>query len=464
MSEPSTPPLNPSESVESERHTLKRIKRILRGRKPYYSGTLSVKEHQLVLFYGKDESIAGRIDFGNVSPEQLERLAHTCDPIISGASKELILDERTRKPKKLDTHQFCPIFDADNLTRLLQQEFIADDKQGVSIHLVRDTLNVYEPGSYLEPHVDTPSEESGFGSLVIVFPTAHEGGSLVLRDAGETWTVNPAHDISMNPDPCVAFVAFHGDVEREVLPVTSGYCITMTYRLYYDMASPTLTYIPTSPDSNSEQLKAAFMSMLDNPNLLPKGGYLGFGLSRSYNLKGLSPYSGLDSLARELEGSDALLLKICKDLSIDVSLRILYRDENYGGYCHDVLSREVHDFDSLWEEGPLDHVADCGGLRVAKDMDSLRDSNGHLADTTIVWVVKQIYRGYFSLKFVESYQCTPHMREIVGYLCIIVAVGPYGDRKNTGKIESLKEKPEESEELEKSEEEESEESEEETSS
>ena len=38
--------------------------------------------------------------------------------------------------------------------------------------------------AFFKAHVDTPRSELMFGSLVIVFPTAHEGGALKLRAAG----------------------------------------------------------------------------------------------------------------------------------------------------------------------------------------------------------------------------------------------------------------------------------------
>ncbi|KAJ4500203.1 hypothetical protein C8R41DRAFT_752533 [Lentinula lateritia] len=40
--------------------------------------------------------------------------------------------------------------------------------------------NVYDEGSFFKPHRDTPRGPNMFGSLVIIFPTTHEGGELIL--------------------------------------------------------------------------------------------------------------------------------------------------------------------------------------------------------------------------------------------------------------------------------------------
>ncbi|GBE85339.1 hypothetical protein SCP_0705260 [Sparassis crispa] len=52
-------------------------------------------------------------------------------------------------------------------------------------------LNVCGPGSLFKSHVDMPRREKMFGSLVVAFPTPHEGRALVLRHEGQSWTFDP---------------------------------------------------------------------------------------------------------------------------------------------------------------------------------------------------------------------------------------------------------------------------------
>lgn len=52
------------------------------------------------------------------------------------------------------------------------------------------------PGSFFKAHVDTPRSDTMFGSLVIVLPTRHEGGSLVFRHHGNEELVDTAKLVS----------------------------------------------------------------------------------------------------------------------------------------------------------------------------------------------------------------------------------------------------------------------------
>jgi hypothetical protein len=62
-----------------------------------------------------------------------------------------------------------------------------------------------------------------FGSLGVVFPTVHEGGSLIIRHNGKEWTFDSSKAVNTESTPHAAFVAFFGDVEHEVTTVSSGF-------------------------------------------------------------------------------------------------------------------------------------------------------------------------------------------------------------------------------------------------
>ena len=94
-----------------------------------------------------------RIDFGDVTTEDLERLVRACDQATFGVNQESVLNEQYRKSKKLDTVYFNPLLDTGSmnvtLAQLLKEEFIPDKMQNVSIRLARYKLNVYGTKSSL---------------------------------------------------------------------------------------------------------------------------------------------------------------------------------------------------------------------------------------------------------------------------------------------------------------------------
>jgi hypothetical protein len=165
-----------------------------------------------------------------------------------------------------------------------------------------------------------------FGSLVIVFPTEHEGGALVLRHGEREWTFDSATEVKNHTDPSFAYIAFYSDVEHEVAPVTSGYRVTLTYNLYFVSGSdtPSGSLLPIASDAELA-FKAALSALLSDGTFMDKGGYLGFGLRHEYPI---NPTTDLANLIKYLKGSDAVIQRACTELSLSTSLRVIYKDDD----------------------------------------------------------------------------------------------------------------------------------------
>src|SRR6266540_1894997 len=178
-----------------------------------------------------------------------------------------------------------------------------------------------------------------FGSLVVIFPTVHEGGSLVLRQGGEEWTFNSADAVrpsQLDPSlasshstsiPQAAFIAFFSDVEHEVTTVSSGYRVTLTYNLYRKSSDS-----PPNPAYKEieTQLMEGIARLLNDPSFLPKGGTLGFGLDHKYPINPTS--TKLKDLAKCLKEMDEFIWRVCDSLSLRVRLRPVY-GQNYTEYA-----------------------------------------------------------------------------------------------------------------------------------
>jgi hypothetical protein len=116
-----------------------------------------------------------------------------------------------------------------------------------------------------------------FGSLVVIYPTPHEGGELILCHKDCEWNFDVNSLTSSQPSPSLAYVTFYSDTKHKVMKVTSGHRVTVIYNLYLvDLAPrpgvPTIT--PNfKPVSN---LQTMFKVLFKGPELLPNGGALGF--------------------------------------------------------------------------------------------------------------------------------------------------------------------------------------------
>lgn len=163
------------------------------------------------------------------------------------------------------------------------------------------------------------------GSLVVVFPTPHSGGELVLRHGEKEWTFDGASHISSQVSPSIAYIAFYSDVEHEVLKVTSGHRVTITYNLYLLPSKTVDTQEPPVPIirdvSEATNFRGTLEAMLKDRDFLPKGGTLGFGLRYQYPV---TYRTNMDNLKDRLKGSDAHIWNACSDLGLEPKLWITY--------------------------------------------------------------------------------------------------------------------------------------------
>ncbi|KAI8992787.1 hypothetical protein BD414DRAFT_535368 [Trametes punicea] len=306
------PELSP-EAADESRRILRQQLAVLRSaivhKPPFCQGTVPLTSDDFTLFYGKDAN-ARRIDFADVSDAELQRLAETCEPATFGVDQTDVYDETYRKAGKLDRRDFSLNF--------------SPHAAGLLDH-VHTELG---PQSFFKAHMDTPRSELMFGSLVLVFPTAHDGGALVLRERGKDnsreWTFDSAALLAQKGEPSVAYVAFFSDVEHEVLPIQSGYRVTVTRNLYYVQRNAAGTdaaqALATQPVPTNEQtFRSALKMLLDDPTFLPEGGT-----------------TTLQDVAARQKGSDAVVYKVVREMSLEASLRTVYESGDISE-VHDVM-------------------------------------------------------------------------------------------------------------------------------
>ncbi|KAI6140439.1 hypothetical protein BKA82DRAFT_1008889 [Pisolithus tinctorius] len=119
------------------------------------------------------------------------------------------------------------------------------------------------------------------GSLVIVFPTPHEGGELVLRKNDHERVVDFAKSMSeSSQQPFVGYVSFFSDVEHEARVVTSCHRVTLTYNSYFIRETDPLPLTLSTSSLHDQTLAEAVYKLMTNNHVLPSGGYLGIGLCR----------------------------------------------------------------------------------------------------------------------------------------------------------------------------------------
>ena len=201
---------------------------------------------------------------------------------------------------------------------------------------------------------------------MVIYPTAHEGGELVLRHKDHEWKFDANSLTHSQPTPSLAYVAFYSDIEHEVLKVTSGRRVTVTYNLYLvdPVSGPGALSVAPNLESVSN-LRTALQGLLKSPEFLPDGGTLGFGLAHLYPV---TFETELQEMTTYLKGEDAHVYRACRELQLRPSLRVIYDDYRddleHGVMLDKIIQSPDYDYERESYEGFL--VRELGGVSVNK--------------------------------------------------------------------------------------------------
>ncbi|KAF8471017.1 hypothetical protein DFH94DRAFT_847528 [Russula ochroleuca] len=133
-------------------------------------------------------------------------------------------------------------------------------------------------------HVDPRHSEMMFGSLVVVFPTPHGAGALLIWYRRQERTFDSATTLPTAPPSSIC-----SDVEHSII-------------LQSRAPAGDLVSVPVSPAqvlANERNFRTAFEALFGNPQLLPNGGTLGFGLQHAYQMSDAAVYWDVCTLGFE---------------------------------------------------------------------------------------------------------------------------------------------------------------------
>jgi hypothetical protein len=180
-------------------------------------------------FPGLEVTGIGPIGLPLTESQAREMIDH-CIQAPFGRGEQTVVDTEVRRVWQLDPDQFQlknPAWDG-RIAVLVEQvkEQLGVGDRPVSHHLYK--LLMYEQGSFFIAHRDTEKVDDMFATLVVVLPSEHEGGELILRHDGEVQTIGFGGENSRYQ---IQYAAFYADCEHEIKPVISGYRCCLIYNL-----------------------------------------------------------------------------------------------------------------------------------------------------------------------------------------------------------------------------------------
>ena len=226
-----------------------------------------------------------------VPPIQMAELIAHATRAPYGRGEETILDESVRKVWQLtpDKVRIGGKSWAASFDGILKQVIAGLGCEGMVVSAEIYKLLVYDTGGFFLTHRDTEKADGMFGTLVVVLPSAHRGGELVIRHAGREVTV----EMSGAEFSEVSFAAFYADCEHEVRPITQGNRVCLVYNLIQQRGAKGHSPALHAPDYEKQIAAAAELleKNLAAPGAAAKVAWL---LEHQYSPDGLS-FSALKS-------------------------------------------------------------------------------------------------------------------------------------------------------------------------
>ena len=269
-------------------------------------------EQQIVrINYKQNNGDLSDIALPGADEKDLSQLLAASSVASFGKGTEEVVDLSYRDAFKLDPDKLTTSFEISNTSILSDIETLLVPNRSIRAEIHK--LNIYTgPNGHFKPHLDTPRSGEMLGSLVVCLPTKFSGGALVTRHLGQEVVFDWSH--SFQESDCnqnIQWAAFFSDVQHEILPVTSGHRITLTYNLYY--AKERLSALPVIGPFHHYLQEA-----LKNPYFMPEGGCLGFDCKHRYVFSTLNEPQLLPSV---LKGADYLIFQVVKTLGLNVAIK-----------------------------------------------------------------------------------------------------------------------------------------------
>lgn len=175
----------------------------------------------------------GPIDFP-ISSETLEKLMALSHKAQFGLGEKTLLDETVRNTYEIPADKLQVTVPEDELNSLLEamrDSMGLDEKSRIVPHLYN--LLLYAPGHFFQKHQDSEKLENMIATLVMVLPSPHIGGNLIIEQGSQSYHFS-SENVKSSTVKCVAFYA---DCDHEIKIIKEGYRIALTYNLVLETDS-----------------------------------------------------------------------------------------------------------------------------------------------------------------------------------------------------------------------------------
>lgn len=246
--------------------------------------------------------------------------------------------------------------------------------------------------------------------------------------------------LSDKSEPHVSFLAFTSDVDYEVQPVTSGHRVVLKYQLFLcpddsDLAGPDASLLSGPPVA----LKESLQNLLDDPEFLPTGGLIGFGLQWTYSLDlpRNQHRTPVQDVITDLKGADLITDRLLDSLGLSAALMAIYGgDDDLALIASDQLIRPGLGADTHVEDSRGWFLySDNGGVPIYDEYVSRLGRVKHAErenGVAVTWITHTTGRTVFKDSFIaynDKASGQPVLDQLSADFGLMASVGPFGQRK-----------------------------------
>ncbi|WP_440651800.1 2OG-Fe(II) oxygenase [Cysteiniphilum sp. 19S12-1] len=170
----------------------------------------------------------GRLTYP-LTTEVIGSLIALAEPAKYGLKEQTILDESVRKVWEIKPTKFNILKTGwrkgfEPLLYGIKRDLGLPDETSLSVDL--HNMLVYETGCFFKPHQDSEKVDNMVATMVVVLPTKHSGGELIVEHNGRSYTFDSAKESEL-----IQVFSFYADCRHEVKPLKSGYRVVLTFNL-----------------------------------------------------------------------------------------------------------------------------------------------------------------------------------------------------------------------------------------
>jgi len=208
-----------------------------------------------------------------LSSDEVLRLKALAYPAKFGQGKQTILNKEIRDTAEIGVDRLALTYDEEKFAAFLskiQDQLGLPEKAKLTAHL--HNMLIYGPGQFFKPHQDSEKLNGMVASLIIVLPSPHIGGDVVVTQEKEKHRFS-SQQLKADNLRCVAF---YSDCFHEAEPVVQGDRVVLTYNLVLEPADDFLEY-PDCPELEADLREYFEKSSADKPT-----SFLAYLLDHSY--------------------------------------------------------------------------------------------------------------------------------------------------------------------------------------